>query len=306
MIRIRVPGTSANLGPGFDSLGLALNLYNWYEIEELGAGEPSRVEGCPVELSGEDNLFLVAYRRGLVALGLPPFPLRVKIDSRIPIARGLGSSAACIVGGLLAASHVAHKHLGKALDRQEILNLASGLEGHPDNVAPAILGGFRVSTWDGTRASSLGRPLGASSGLELYALVPPFSLETKVARAALPKEVGFADAVFNLGRASMVTASFMSGDWSCLSQALEDRLHQDRRAPLIPGYKDMVDGARQAGATGVYLSGAGPTIMVLARRDEAGAGGLPVSLKALAASRGDRPWTCLALCVDDLGATLEE
>lgn len=318
MIRIRVPGTSANLGPGFDALGLALNIYNWYEVEDCPGSSSSCIEGCPEELAGEDNLFLVAFRRGLAALGLQAFPIRVRIESRIPIARGLGSSAACIVGGLMAASVLGAARLGlkAGLSKEQMLDLASALEGHPDNVAPAIYGGFRASVWDGLKARSLGRPLGRSMGrepgqiLDFYALVPPFALETKVARAALPKDVVFGDAVFNLGRASLVTAAFMAGDWSCLSMGLEDRLHQNWRAPLIPGYYEVVGAARAAGAGGVYLSGAGPTIMVLGVRDRAGqptcSGSLRESLLAVAAAQENGPWACLDLVADDDGALVED
>jgi homoserine kinase len=315
MTRIRVPGTSANLGPGFDALGLALNIYNWYEVEEAHGAASSRVEGCPPELSGEDNLFLAAYRRGLEALGLSYLPLSLRIEARIPIARGLGSSAACIVGGLLAASVLGGRRQGRAelpgqagaFSKAELLDLAAGLEGHPDNVAPAIYGGFRASCWDGRRASSLGRPLGGPGGLDFYALIPPFPLETRLARAALPKEVAFADAVFNLGRASLATASFMSRDWSCLAGALEDRLHQDWRAPLIPGYREVVAASKAAGAAGVYLSGAGPTVMVLGIPGEArAAGSLKARLEEAAAAREPRAWTCMALEADDMGAMVEE
>ncbi len=316
MIRIRVPGTSANLGPGFDALGLALNIYNWYEVEDCPGGDSSCIEGCPEELAGEDNLFLVAFRRGLSALGLQAFPIQVRIEARIPIARGLGSSSACIVGGLVAASVLGAARLGReeGLSKEQILDLASALEGHPDNVAPAIYGGFRASAWDGLKARSLGRPLGRPVGqepgqvLDFYALVPPFALETRVARAALPKDVAFGDAVFNLGRASLVTASFMAGDWSCLSMGLEDRLHQNWRAPLIPGYYEVVGAARAAGAAGVYLSGAGPTIMVLGLRDRMGRdpGSLRASLEAVAAAQENGPWTCLALAADDDGALVED
>lgn len=313
MMRIRVPGTSANLGPGFDSLGLALAVYNWYEVGRCTGRGASRIEGCPEELAGEDNLFLVAFRRGLEDLGLPSFPIRVGIESQIPIARGLGSSAACIVGGLIAASILGGEALGRAegLTKARILDLATSLEGHPDNVAPAIYGGFRVSAWDGLKTWSLGCPLGREPGraLDFYALVPPFSLETKVARAALPKEVVLGDAVFNLGRASLMTASFMSGDWSCLPAALEDRLHQARRAPLIPGYYEVVAAAKKAGAVGGYLSGAGPTVMVLGLPEGPGSGqggdGLADRLQAVAASQEPGAWTCLALAADDEGAIVE-
>lgn len=205
-IRVQVPATSANLGPGFDSLGLALNLYDRFTVE---TADETSIEGCIPEHANDGNLFVRAYRRGLEELGLPFKGIKVRFDADIPIARGLGSSSACIVGGLLAAQSVGAAESRKdRLDFQALLDLATEIEGHPDNVGPALLGGFAVSIVQDGRVASIRTDV--DEGLVFNALVPPFPLETVKARAILPACVEFRDAAFNAGRAAMVAAAFLS------------------------------------------------------------------------------------------------
>lgn len=293
MIRVRVPATSANLGPGFDALGLALGLYNLFEVEEA---EGLFFEGCPREFQGPENLFARALRRGYEEVGRPFLGVRVRFAADIPIARGLGSSAACIAGGLVAAGALS----GRSLPRERLLDLAAELEGHPDNTTPALLGGFAVSVADAGRVHALRVALG--EGLRFSALVPPFPLETALARAALPTTLPFKDAVHNLGHAALVTAAFMARDWDKLSIACHDRLHEPYRASLIPGFSQAVDGARDAGALAVFLSGAGPTIMAISPSSDAS---FPERMTALCASLRPEPWQALDLEPDDKGAILE-
>jgi len=302
VVRILVPATTANLGPGFDALGVALSLYDRFEAEEA---DRAVVEGCPPELAGPDNLFLRAYRRGLEELGLPFAGLRVRFAADIPVARGLGSSAACIVGGLMAASHIAScpaapggaadRRWG-ALGRDRILDLAAELEGHPDNVAPALLGGFAASVAEGGRVSSVRSPVGGT--LSFHALVPPFELRTSEARAALPAAVSFRDAVFNAGRAALVAAAFASADYGALA-SLADRLHEPYRAPLVPGWEELRRAALEAGALAVFLSGAGPTIMALTLGKAPGFG---AAIDPILTSRPGGAWRRLELAADDEGA----
>jgi homoserine kinase len=305
MMKIRAPATSANLGPGFDCLGVALSLFDRFEAEE---SDRLLVSGCRPELAGSDNLFVRAYRRGLEELGLPFRGLRLVIQADIPIARGLGSSAACIVGGLLAASHCAPSGEMRwgALGRDRLLDLAAELEGHPDNVAPALLGGFRASVVDEGRVTAIGAEVAPS--LVFHALVPPFELSTSLARAALPAELPFRDAVFDVGRAALVCGAFLSRDYGKLGAACADRLHEPYRAPLIRGFGEVVERAKAAGALAVFLSGAGPTVMALELRDAVGpsaAPGLGMKLDELLASMRPLPWRRFELVAAPIGARFE-
>jgi homoserine kinase len=274
-------------------LGLALSLYNFFEAEEI---DDLEFLGCEGAYCNEDNLFVKAYKRGLGELNSPFRGLRVRFDAEVPVARGLGSSSTCIVGGLMAANAL---HGGK-LTKARLLDIAAELEGHPDNVAPALLGGFvsAVITDGSVRAARF------SIGEELVfnALVPPFELETSKARAALPKTLPYKDAVFNLGHAALVAAAFASRDYDALSVACDDRLHQNYRAPLIPGFQQVVDAARDAGAIAVFLSGAGPTVMAISRPDS---GAFSQAIAPTLAARPEGAWRYLSLRADDEGAVIE-
>ncbi|HUX38657.1 MAG TPA: homoserine kinase [Rectinemataceae bacterium] len=295
-MKVSVPATSANLGPGFDALGLALSLRNEFHIETADSDE---LVGCDPAFAGADNLFLVAARRAAVLVGLPLPPLRIRFASEIPIARGLGSSATLIVGGILAARRILGSAASTILDEQAILDLAASIEGHPDNTTPALLGGFSVAVLDAGRTISIRRPLG--QGLVFSALVPPFALETTVARAALPSTVPFPDAAANAGRAALVTAAFLAGDWHKLGAAMRDRLHEPWRAPLIPGYDTMTRAAREAGALAVWLSGAGPTIIAASRR---GNSEFAKRMDELCRAAKPQPWRHYLLGADDVGASV--
>lgn len=301
MMRLRAPATSANLGPGFDALGLALSLYDRFEAEEADRLE---ISGCPPGLAGPDNLFARAYRRGIEELGRPFRGLSLRIEAEIPIARGLGSSAACIAAGLLAASRLSGKGDTRwgELGRDRLLSLAAELEGHPDNVVPALLGGFCASVVEGGRVEAVRAEPGP--GLAFHALVPPFELSTSLARAALPASLPFKDAVFNVGRAALVTAAFLSGDYGKLKCACVDRLHEPYRAPLVAGFGELVAGARAAGALAVFLSGAGPTVMALELQGSAAPIG--PELDELLARMRPAPWRRIELLAVAEGAALEE
>ncbi len=253
-VRLRVPATSANLGPGFDCLGLALSLCAHFDFEETEGG--LEITGCPPELANENNLVWRAYLHALRAAGREPKGLRLHIDSDIPLSRGLGSSAACAVGGILGADRLHDLQLAW----QDILDLAAQMEGHPDNVAPALYGGMRVSVMEQGRVLTL--PCTVHPSLRYLALVPDFELRTGVARAALPACVPMEDAVFNLSRAAFLLRALEDGDIPLIRAAMQDRLHQDARFALIPGSGELKQEAEGLGAA-CCLSGAGPSLLCL-------------------------------------------
>jgi homoserine kinase len=238
---VRVPASSANLGPGFDCMAAALSLTLELEVEE--SGDFSVQTGLPVA-GGRDNLIVRAFERLHPADG---FTFRIR--SEIPLSGGLGSSAAAIVAGLMAADHLFE------LDA-DVLALASEIEGHPDNVAAALLGGFVVCA-DG-EAVRFEPP----TGLEALAVVPEEPVRTKAARAALPAEVPMADAVFNVAHGALLTLGLARGDWDLLARGLQDRLHQQARSHLFPRSYELASRARELGALGATISGAGPTVLL--------------------------------------------
>ena len=244
-ITIRVPATSANLGPGFDSLGLALDLWNEAVIR-LAIEYSARVNGEGAErLSpGENNLIIRSAQKLAETVGkrLPPFHL--DCINRIPLSSGLGSSAAAKLTGLLGANVL----LGRPMSIEEILNLATDMEGHPDNVAPALLGGLVVSTWENGKVFAHRIHLGAKNEtIHVTVVLPDFYLSTGQARAALPEQVTLREAVHNIGRAMLVTEAFRQGDLDLLGKAMTDTLHQPHRLSLIPGGQQAMEAAKKAG-----------------------------------------------------------
>lgn len=260
MIRVRVPATSANLGPGFDAVGIALRLHNTLTLEPAAAPE--------IEIQGEGERALprdpthLAYRAAVAVVARArssvhapaPGAFRLRQHNQIPLARGLGSSAAAILGGAVAANVL----LGGPLDSQELLDLATEMEGHPDNIAPALLGGLVVCarTPDGVRWMRLTPP-----ALHGVVAVPDYTVSTDEARRLLPAQVPFADAVFNVTRTALLIAALSGGRPDLLRDATQDRLHQPYRERLIPGFAAVVAAARQAGAYGAALSGSGPSVL---------------------------------------------
>lgn len=255
MIAVRVPGTTANLGPGFDCLGMALSVYGKFYFEERPFG--LKFENVEPAFCNGENLAVQAYFRALERMGLPRRGLYVKIESDVPISSGLGSSASLLVAGAVAAS-AAH---GRQLSRKALLELVTEMEGHPDNVAPALLGGLTASITNGDSVVSMVCPV--SDKLHFCALIPDFSLSTKEARAALPLKIPLQDAVFNIARVSVLLRALERGDVQALALAMEDRLHQPYRAKLIDEYADVRAMALRNGAVGLCISGAGPTLLTV-------------------------------------------
>ena len=255
---VRVPASSANLGPGYDAMAAAVSLHLELEVEETG--EFSLDPGGLDVSTGRDNLVVRAFESLHSADGIA-FRLR----SEIPLARGLGSSAAAIVAGLFAADHL----FELALSKEEMLGRATALEGHPDNVAAAIYGGFVVCG-----ADAAGAPLAARfdppEGLEGIAVIPPEEVSTKLAREAIPAEIPLADAVANVSSAALLVLGLRSADLDLVSGGLRDSIHQPRRRDLYPRSMEVVDAAAELGALGATISGAGPTVLVWTTWQEAG------------------------------------
>lgn len=255
MAVIRVPATSANLGPGFDCLGAALTLYARFTFARREEG--LEISGCETRYQSPDNLVVRAFHHTLRRYGVKPRGLGLHIASDIPPARGLGSSAACAVAGILGAGALYSLNLSK----EAVLGLATEMEGHPDNAAPAVYGGLRVSMMEGGRPLSL--PFGMDKAWRFLALVPDFPLGTKEAREALPQLVSREDAVYNLSRAAFLVKALEQGDASLLRPAFGDRLHQDARFSLIAGAREIKALMEENGALACCLSGAGPSLMCL-------------------------------------------
>jgi len=261
VLKVSVPATSANLGAGFDCAGIALNLANDLYFS-IGKADASGFPADATPLSG----YSLAHRGFKLVLEktgrkMPP-DLRIAILAKVPRSRGLGSSATLTVAGIVAANAL----LEADLSEEEIVTLASQLEGHPDNAAPAYLGGLVVSI-----ASAEGikyRQVKPQSDLRAIVAVPDFELATSAARKVLPSKVSRQDAVFNTGRFGLFMTAILTGDYRLLGEAMEDRLHQPYRMPLVPGLQEVMGAARAQGALGSCLSGAGPSVLAFCHRNQ--------------------------------------
>ena len=255
MVEIRIPATSANLGSGFDSIGLALNLHNTVGLEEADRLTIRSLDGVPIPLDEHSLVYRAACRLyDLCGRRVDGFTIEQR--SRIPMARGLGSSSACIVGGLMGANEL----LGRPLDRAALVDLATEIEGHPDNVAPALLGGFVASAVESGRVYTVRRTL-PEGKLAFAVMIPDFPLRTAEARAVLPEQVSHADAIYNLSRTSLLTAALLEGRYELLAVAMGDRLHQPYRLPLIDHAESWFAAAKEAGAYASAISGAGSSLL---------------------------------------------
>ncbi len=259
MIKIRVPATSANMGPGFDSLGVALELYNYITVEETGSGLEIDIldETSKFLPKDEKNLIYRCMKKVFDKVGYAPKGLRLTLENNIPVTRGLGSSSAGIVGGLYAGNALA----GYPLTKEELLSMAVELEGHADNVTPAMTGGFTVSVLQRDKHHYVCHRL--KDDLRFAAIIPDFPLATKKARSILPRTVSHRDAAYNAGHSALLAASLISGDYSHIRAAIGDRLHQYYRKTLIPSMDELFNICYRHGALGVYLSGAGPTLVAI-------------------------------------------
>jgi len=265
MIALRVPATTANLGPGFDSLGMALDMYNYITMAETDTGLTIKVEGSGAEKISKDtsNLVYKAAAQVFQKVGYKPKGLQINLQNNIPLARGLGSSAAAIIGGMVAANHIS----GSKLDYDQILHMATCMEGHPDNVAPALLGGIVVCAQ--LEGETVYRRIQPPVNLTTVVAIPDYELSTEKARNALPAKVPLGDAVYNLSRVSLLVWAFANSDMELMGKVMEDKLHQPYRMHLIPGMHNVTKAAIEMGAYSLVLSGAGPALIAFCTSNNA-------------------------------------
>jgi homoserine kinase len=273
-VSVRVPATTANLGPGFDCLGAALALYNHFQFTALSpVGEETpailkiEVEGAEADRVQRDdgNLAYKAFYYFFRQQYQPVPAVRIDIQLGVPLARGLGSSATAIVGGLLGANALA----GSPLSQAELLNFAIAIEGHPDNVAPALLGGCQLSARDPITQAWTICPIDWAPEIVPILAIPDFELSTQAARSVLPQQCSYSDAIFNLSHLGLLIKGLEAARGEWIQAALQDRLHQPYRIALIPGFAEVYSAAMEAGAEGLVISGAGPTLLALSMADAA-------------------------------------
>ena len=264
-VTIKVPASTTNLGPGFDCLGLALKLYNTVEMER------TEKKDITIKISGEGekelprdelNIILSAIKLVFDKAGEKLCGLRIRQVNQIPIGRGLGSSAAARLAGIMAANELLKANLSEG----EILRLAAELEGHPDNVAASLFGGLVIVGREGKDFRWL--KLEVPENLKVVVAIPERRLSTQRARDILPEKISLSDAVFNLSRVAMLVSSLISGRWQYLAVSTQDRLHQPYRSSLVPGMEEVFEAALKEGARGAFLSGAGSTVAALADENE--------------------------------------
>lgn len=262
-VTVRVPATSANLGPGFDCLGIALDLWARITITAGQSGDDNaQTHGRPIDPMA--HMALVAARLVYERIGLAAPDLTARYEGRIPIARGLGASAVARTGGVVAANALA----GDPIDREKLLAIATELEGHADNAAPALFGGFQVSIVEDGRVLHTAALLPA--GISAVLFVPELRMPTKESRRLLPKALPREDAVHNIGRAALLVAAMARGRFDLLDAATQDRLHQPARSQLFPAMFKIFAAAKDAGAHCAYLSGGGSTICAIATANQEG------------------------------------
>lgn len=293
MIKVRVPATSANMGPGFDSLGIAFDLYNEYELSEIDIG--LEFEGIPKEFCNTENLIYEAMIKCFRKAKYKPSGLKIKVVKQdIPISRGLGSSSSCIVAGLIGANSI----MGNKFSKDELLSIATKMEGHPDNVAPAIFGDLVVSVMQ--EKLTVYNKINIKPGVKFIALIPDFKLSTKEAREVLPRELSLKQGIYNISRAALLVSCFSSGNYENLKYACDDSIHQSYRSKLINHYDEVYNKVYELGALGCFLSGAGPTIMTIVKNsDESFILGIKEYLK-----NNNIYWDVVELVVDNHGVVL--
>lgn len=255
MIRITVPATSANLGIGYDILGMAVSLYSHFTFDRA---ETLTITGCPEQFQNEDNLVYESFVNALAEWGEKTFPVSIDISTEVPVARGLGSSSTCVVAGIMGAAALT----GHTVTREELVAIATAVEGHPDNVAPAILGAAVCSF---TPEGELPRCLRyeVSKRLRFITIIPPYEVHTSDARKVVPQEVPLSTAVWQMGRIAGLTRGLEMGDLDLIAASNDDRLQEPYRRALIPDYDAIRETCLTGGAKTMWISGSGSTLMAV-------------------------------------------
>lgn len=264
--KISVPATSANVGPGFDVMGVAFDMFNRFTFET--GGEGLTITGCEPEFAtAETNLVYTTLAKTLTSYGRQVPPLSIHFDTDLPLCSGLGSSSTCIVAGIMAANQIA----GLNFDKAEILRIASLIEGHPDNVAPAILGGFVAAIIENDFVYWHVYPI--SDAISFYALMPDVRVSTEEARAILPTSYGLTDCIYNMSRIPILLEGLEKADVQLIRAGCKDRIHQSYRLKLIPEGEKVFNFIKESdNAVTAYVSGAGPTIVAVVKNDDDGFG----------------------------------
>ena len=292
MIKVRVPATSANLGSGFDCLGIALSMYNTLYFEEYDRLEIVSLDKKEIP-TDENNMVYKSFSHLYDIVGRKFNGIKIYQKSDIPMARGLGSSSACLVGGLLGANAL----LNNIVSTKELINISAAMEGHPDNTTPAILGGLVTCAIDMGKVYSVSVPV--DKHVKFVALIPPFSLPTAQARSVLPTNISRNDAVYNISRAALITASLFSGKLENLKVSTDDMLHQQYRMGFISGSDRVFKIAYDLGALGVYISGAGSTIMAIINNND---NNFSKEIRKILNKEDFAGWEVCELSVDSKGA----
>lgn len=294
MIKVTVPATSANMGSGYDSIGIALDLYNVISMEESDRIEISDVSGADIPKDAS-NLIYQCAQKVYDICGKPLSGLKIVEECAIPQTRGLGSSSACTVAGILGANAL----LGNPLSQQNVIDLAASIEGHPDNSTPAILGGFCVALLEYGKVWSVRVPMNGK--VDFITFIPDFELSTEKARGVLPDKVAHHDAVFNLSRAALLAGSLTTGKLENIGVAVGDCLHQPYRFDLIPDGREVVHAARAMGALGAFISGAGPSIIAIVDAQDK----TYLSRAEMYCAQNFPQWKPICLHCDEVGARVE-
>lgn len=296
MILVRVPATSANMGAGFDSLGIALGLYNTLRISEIDSGIVVYNNSKDFIPIGEKNLVYRAVCRVFDEVGYAKKGIKIIQNSDIPVTRGLGSSSACIIGGMLAANVIS----GRKLSYPEILNLAADMEGHPDNVTPALFGGFCAAACEKGKTIFTSNKL--SPKLKIAIMVPDFFVSTRASRTGLPENVTLKDTSYNISRAALLTSLLINGKYDDLKYAVGDKIHQDYRKDNVNNFDLILEKSYEYGSKATYLSGSGPTIVSLLSENY---GEFEKNMTVFLNTLDDK-WKVRVLSIDNVGAILKE
>lgn len=265
-VKVRVPGSSANMGPGFDSLGLALSIYNYIEATETDSGleieilDAETKEYLPTD---EKNLVYKSMKYLFDKVGYHPKGLKISLKSDVPVTRGLGSSSACIVGGLTCANELAKANLSK----RQIMEMATAIEGHSDNVCAACVGGFTVSVFNKEEIFYYSHKI--EGDLKLLVLIPDYAVTTQKARNTLPGYYPRREVAFNISHTALMVASMISGNYENLLCAIDDKVHEPYRKVFIDGYQKIYNKLKAYGALGTYISGSGPSLISVVEADDA-------------------------------------